>query len=923
RLEAQGWLTSTSCSEARGSGVAEMETVLLLLQLGAATEVQDRAGHSPLHCASSAGHHQVLKVLTAGGAKVDAPCGRAALTGLHLTAQLGQAKAARVLCKAGADLEARSKEGLTPLHVAAQHGETKVVRVLVEMGASVDAVNLAGSTAAQIAQECSHAKTARALKQIQTERSHTAMPAKAEIGTSKGHGPAIAQVSPKRMIYNRRKFVDMNDDEDAPARDWLSEISEMFLNGGYFRARIPSLSPFDKIIGGLAWSIRSSNVGVDFDLFFDDDVNMGQKIKLSESIEFALKRMNCPHPLQAHQIQGQDYPTIFPVVRWLIKQVIATRQEFGDRTRRFSQWSYGVGYDYKLLDQVGKEDIKPIPGVAKVEAKYRTQRRLRRAKGVAPPPQRVNRARSVLLEYGHTFQNIKHSSTTPAKPGAKPSDGVEALAADSPGMPTASIQEGDVASQAVAAATLLRERSAGKAAAPGSPAVPESPGAEAKRDAMTIAADAAIAKAEAETASTMSEVATSLAEVFGEDDSISGSKAAKIIGLRSGEIREADTKYNVNIEEEIGGVAARMAATAKQKEALEKQFKAEEARLVKATAKADKVKAAAEEIVSERNQKLAHNERCVRELGKLEEKLKTEANIARAEQLLLMINEIAALKDEEGKFRVECKAKMIEMQKGLEETPEAGISEEEKARIEQRPALTRCRGGLGGDSWPALTRCRGVEVGLWHGPALTRCRGGKPKGTAGLRWTRCVEVGLGGDSWPALTRRDTSKWEAMRQSLAKRSRAVALLSRKLDELPARPELMQYEKRFVELYEQITAKLEETRRYYDGYNTLMDTKKFLTKEISLLNSIRSQFEAAVQTPEGREAMIQQLEGINKGLEQNFTKANDKLVTEQTTLKVQQEKHQQMIMQQRQYFTLVKEFQELCSQSEKMRSYMQKS
>lgn len=652
----------------------------------------------------------------------------------------------------------------------------------------------------------------------------------------------------------------MNDDEDAPARDWLSEISEMFLNGGYFRARIPSLSPFDKIIGGLAWSIRSSNVGVDFDLFFDDDVNMGQKIKLSESIEFALKRMNCPHPLQAHQIQGQDYPTIFPVVRWLIKQVIATRQEFGDRTRRFSQWSYGSGYDYKLLDQVGKEDIKPIPGVAKVEAKYRTQRRLRRAKGVAPPPQRINRARSVLLEYGHTFQNIKHSSTTPAKPGAKPSEGAEALVPDSPGMPTSSIQEGDVASQAVAAATLLRERSASKAAALGSPAALESPGTEAKRDAMTIAADAAIAKAEAETASTMSEVATSLAEVLGEDDSISGSKAAKIIGLRSGEIREADTKYNVNIEEEIGGVAARMAATAKQKEALEKQFKAEEARLVKATAKAEKVKAAAEEMVLERNQKLAHNERCVRELGKLEEKLKTEANIARAEQLLLMINEIAALKDEEGKFRGECKAKMLEMQKSLEETTEAGISEEEKARIEQ--------------------------VESQHSA-------------------------------------DTSKWEAMRQSLAKRSRAVALLSRKLDELPARPELMQYEKRFVELYEQITAKLEETRRYYDGYNTLMDTKKFLTKEISLLNSIRSQFEAAVQTPEGREAMIQQLDGINKGLEQNFTKANDKLVAEQITLKAQQEKHQQMILQQRQYFTLVKEFQELCSQSEKMRSYMQKS
>jgi len=31
--------------------------------------------------------------------------------------------------------------------------------------------------------------------------------------------------------------------------------------------------------------------------------------------------MKCPHPLQAHQIQGLDYPAVFPVVRWLVKKV--------------------------------------------------------------------------------------------------------------------------------------------------------------------------------------------------------------------------------------------------------------------------------------------------------------------------------------------------------------------------------------------------------------------------------------------------------------------------------------------------------------------------------------------------------------------------------------------------------------------------
>lgn len=35
--------------------------------------------------------------------------------------------------------------------------------------------------------------------------------------------------------------------EDGPPRDWLGEISEMLVNGGYFRARMTSISAFDKV----------------------------------------------------------------------------------------------------------------------------------------------------------------------------------------------------------------------------------------------------------------------------------------------------------------------------------------------------------------------------------------------------------------------------------------------------------------------------------------------------------------------------------------------------------------------------------------------------------------------------------------------------------------------------------------------------
>jgi hypothetical protein len=58
----------------------------------------------------------------------------------------------------------------------------------------------------------------------------------------------------------------------------LKKITDFLLAGGYFRVRIPSLSPFDKVIGGLCWAITSSGVGVDIDLLFQEQLQIGTYI---------------------------------------------------------------------------------------------------------------------------------------------------------------------------------------------------------------------------------------------------------------------------------------------------------------------------------------------------------------------------------------------------------------------------------------------------------------------------------------------------------------------------------------------------------------------------------------------------------------------------------------------------------------------
>ena len=66
--------------------------------------------------------------------------------------------------------------------------------------------------------------------------------------------------------------------------------------------------------------------------------------------------------------------------------------------------------------------------------------------------------------------------------------------------------------------------------------------------------------------------------------------------------------------------------------------------------------------------------------------------------------------------------------------------------------------------------------------------------------------------------------------VATASKKTSLASRAIDDIPTRIELVQYERRFHELYEQIGIKLNETKKYFSMYNTLSDMVTFLQKEV---------------------------------------------------------------------------------------------
>ena len=159
-----------------------------------------------------------------------------------------------------------------------------------------------------------------------------------------------------------------------------------------------------------------------------------------------------------------------------------------------------------------------------------------------------------------------------------------------------------------------------------------------------------------------------------------------------------------------------------------------------------------------------------------------------------------------------------------------------------------------------------------------------------------------------------AKYERLRQLLAERNLTLSSGMRAIDDIPTRTELIQYERRFTELYQQVALKLGENKKYFDMYNTLDETHRMLQKEANLVNSITENFDEAMKTKASKEQFLEQFAGIIKGVE-------DSVAAKKATLKDKEERlagitsmYQTLVDEQRRYFKAVKDFQEECNRNE---------
>ncbi|MHC4913387.1 MAG: ankyrin repeat domain-containing protein, partial [Planctomycetota bacterium] len=104
----------------------------------------DRGGETVLHKAAGNGWRQIVEVLVANGAEVNAVSHKGH-TPLHRAAR-GHKGTVEVLLALGADVHAESNKGHTALHSAAARGQREIAEVLVGAGSDANAKDKCGRT---------------------------------------------------------------------------------------------------------------------------------------------------------------------------------------------------------------------------------------------------------------------------------------------------------------------------------------------------------------------------------------------------------------------------------------------------------------------------------------------------------------------------------------------------------------------------------------------------------------------------------------------------------------------------------------------------------------------------------------------------------------------------------------------------------
>ena len=568
-----------------------------------------------------------------------------------------------------------------------------------------------------------------------------------------------------------------NEDQTSSEERELSDqkfrdITSYLMSAGYFRARDPKLSPFEKVVGGMCYCITQSHTSLDVDIFRSSSNTTGQNIKLAEALVHRLRSMRCPASLQAHQIHGSDWKQVHPAIVWLIKHMFEARDDQAAKLRKFSEQQFEK--HFKNIEFLTDDSTKrkASPSVPERRFKYA---------GLAPKDEE-SQVFACLLEYGDSSREKKSSSSASS---SSPTDAFEK-------------------------AVQRAEKEEAK---------------QEKRD---------------------EEISLKLKADMTKAGSLAKAQIGEMVRLGAGELEEARQRYEKTktttsqetdfLRERL--VEARSAAKAAHEKAdlTEKQFL--------------EIKEIVDALITEKEEAITLKKKVEAEVKKLiaKEKNCDAGKKKDLEELKRLVAANETFKRREETFKADCKKKLAELK-------------EELKKEMSKPA----------DNEKIL------EIQAVHAKVV-------------------------------------AKDARLRRQVAASSRAIATTARHVDDVPTRAELVQYERRFHELYAQVAAKLDETKKYYELYNSLDEICKIHAKEINVLNNVIDTFSEAMRTKQTKQTFLDGIHDINQGLKQQLTTKQNLFQKAQTKANDEAKLYHLLVEEHRKYHAAVKDFHDECQKND---------
>jgi hypothetical protein len=160
----------------------------------------------------------------------------------------------------------------------------------------------------------------------------------------------------------------------------------------------------------------------------------------------------------------------------------------------------------------------------------------------------------------------------------------------------------------------------------------------------------------------------------------------------------------------------------------------------------------------------------------------------------------------------------------------------------------------------------------------------------------------------------SSKHRRLRTMLGRRKREIARLHRVLDDVPSRGELQQYERRFIELSEDMDATRQEIDKRFASYNFQNSERLILQQEHDLILSVQSSFGPGMRTAATQASFLSQTNGFVDEARNLAAAQSRKLASSRTARDTRAAKLDQMADRQRAYFRAVKQLQQLADRNE---------